>query len=175
MKTLKKFAIMLMAIVIMASVVPAYTEAATTPTCVEKALKRAVNENNWCIVIRQDKGKMYIYKKCKSGWKLKKTFNCIVGKRMCNNKHYFLHRSSDIDIFAWGVDNDRWSYGMYIDCYEKAYTNMIHSYTDHYNGKTWKTRKCAKWNTDGISICENNAKWIWNHCGDGTAIQVIGK
>lgn len=169
---MKKFMILILALVMMFSV-PVPAQAAGTPACVEKALKRAVNENGWCIVIRQDKGKMLIYKKCKGTWKLKKSFNCIVSKRLCRNKHYFLNRSDDIDLMAFGTESDRWSYGMYIDCYEKAYTNMIHSYTDHYDGRSWKTRKSARWNTDGISICEKNAEWIWEHCGDGTAVMGV--
>lgn len=174
------FSIMTNSSLFIASLTPVQAQAAVQeqqqqqpPAKITKALKKAVNENGWCIIIDQCNSKMYIYKKCKSGWKLKKSFRCIVGKRLCKNKHYFLHRSEDIDMLAFGVDYDRWTYGMFIDCYEHAYTNMIHSYVDHYNGKTWKTRKSMKWNPNGISICEKNARWIWRHCKDGTAIQAI--
>ena len=175
MKNYKRLTIMLLILAIVFTAVPVRTEAAAkVPAKVWTAVENCVNENGRCIVIDQARGKMYLFKQdCRSGqWELKKSFRCIVADTMCRNKHYLLMRNNSIDQYAWGTENRRWSYGVHIDCYEKAYTNMIHSYTEILTKKGWKTMKSSAWNDFGIGICEKNARYIWKHYCDGTALMV---
>lgn len=169
---MKKLFILILTLILITTPIP--TEASTkVPSKVTNAVERCVNENGRCIVVDQSSGKMYLFKQCKGQWKLKKSFRCIVSTKLCRSKHYFLHRSDDIDLYAFGADSDRWSYGIYVDCYEEPKSILIHSYTDHYNGRTWTTKKSPMYNTFGISVCEKNAKYIWDHYGDGTAVMEV--
>lgn len=164
-----------LALVILFALFPAHTEAATVPTKVTKALNKAVDENGRCIVVDQSNARIYLFKRdCKTKeWKLKRSGRCIVSQKLPKTKHYMLLRNDDVDTLLWGTARDRWSYGMVIDCYEKPAYIVLHSYREHYTGRTWVKDKSRNGNDFGISVCEELAEYIWKHYGDGTAVMGV--
>ena len=169
---MKKIIALLMVIVCVAGIFPATAQAAEVPAKVMKAVKRCVDENGRCIVIDQKAEKMYLFKRsCKSGkWELKKVFKCIVTEKLCKTKHYFLHRSDDFELTAWGTETERWGYGLHIDCYEVPKDIILHSYTERYVGGKWVKDKSRAGNDFGIATCEENARYIYRYYKDGTAV-----
>jgi len=168
----KSLFVMLLAIMMMFIIVPVDTNAATNkvPAKVMNAVNKCVDENGRCIVVDQKAGKMYLFKKYKGEWKLKKIFNCIVSEKLNKRKHYFLHRSKDFESILWGTETERWSYGIHIDCYEYPKDIIIHSYTERYTGYHWIKDKSKSGNTFGIATCEENARYLWRYYKDGTAV-----
>jgi len=166
----KIFALILM-LTILFALIPAHTEAATVPAKVTKALGKAVDENGRAIIIDQSAERLYLFKRnCKGEWILKKSGRCIVSQKICKTKHYVLMRDDDYDTLLWGTEDERWSYGMIIDCYEKPATIVIHSYTERYTGRTWVKDKSRAGNDFGVAVCEELARYIWKYYTDGTAV-----
>lgn len=167
---MKKFIALLMALMVMASItVPA--QAASVPAKVYKAAENCINENNRCIVIDNSAGKIYLLKKCKGKWEVKKSFKCTNGDYINPRKHYHLLRNKDTDKLAYKEGNKTFWYGMYIDCYEEVQirTIRIHSYGEK-GGRTYKT---VRHNPNGIGCCIDNAYYIWRHYTNGTAVMGV--
>lgn len=174
MKNKRFIAILLMMVVILSLVPVTRVDAAVkVPVKVTRALKDIVDENGRAIIIDQSAGRMHLYKRnCKSQkWELKKTFRCICGDHLREDWHYFLLRNSDTDKRMWKDGCRTYGYGMYVDCYEEApvRTVMIHSYVQ-IGGTTYKT---LKKNPTGISLCRENARYIYQYYGDGTAVMGV--
>lgn len=169
-RKMKKLIALLMAIAILSTItVPA--QAASVPAKVYKAAENCINENNRCIVVDNAAGKMYLLKKCKGKWEVKKSFKCTVGDYINPRKHYYLLRNKDTDKLAYKEGAKTFWYGMYIDCYEEApiRTMRIHSYGEK-GGRTYKT---VRHNPNGIGCCIDNAYHIWKYYGNGTAIMGV--
>ena len=171
---MKRFLIMLLAAVMLLSM-PVQTDAATKIPCkIEKALDKAVDQNGRAIIVDQRNSRIYLFKKnCKGEWILKKSGRCIVSQKICKTKHYVLMRDDDYDTLLWGTEDERWSYGMIIDCYEKPATIVIHSYTERYTGRTWVKDKSRAGNDFGVAVCEELARHIWRYYSDGTAVMGV--
>lgn len=175
MKNAKRKAVaLLMAAMILAAVLPAYTEAATSVPCkVTRALSKAVDENGRAIIIDQSAGKMYLYKRnCSTQkWELKKSFRCICAVRLDPKKHYCLLRNEDTDLISYTKGTKTYSYAVNVDCYEEPTTKSIriHSYAE-IGGNTYKD---STHNTCGIAVCIDNAHYIWKYYGDGTAVMGV--
>ena len=169
----KKLMILMMLIVMVMA--PVQTQAAAkTPAKIARALERAVDENGRAIIIDQSAERLYLFKRnCKGEWILKKSGRCIVSQKICKTKHYVLMRDDDYDTLLWGTEDERWSYGMIIDCYERPESILIHSYTEKYTGRTWVKDKSRSGNDFGIAVCEELAEYIWKHYGDGTAVMGV--
>ena len=175
METVKRLLVTLLLATIMVGIIPVTTEAACS---IPKAVKRLDEDEDRAIVIKQTngrEGKMFLYKRnCKSGkWELKKSFRCIVGKKMCKTKHYHLQRSKDTDYLSFGEDYKRWNYGIHVDCREKPINGMICSYVEEYDGRTWTVKKSVKANDQWITVCESNAKYIWKYYTDGVPVILL--
>ena len=171
---MRKKLMILMALIIMI-MAPVQTQAAVKiPAKIEKALDRAIESNGRAIVIDSKNSRIYLFKKnCKGSWVLKKSGKCIVSQKLCKTKHYVLMRNADYDTMAWGTDNERWSYGMIVDCYERPASIVIHSYTERYTGRTWVKDKSRAGNDFGIAVCEELARYIWRYYSDGTAVMGV--
>ena len=170
----KTIALILM-LTILFALIPADTQAATVPTKVTRALGKAVDENGRAIIVDQTGERIYLFKRdCKTKeWKLKRTGRCIVSQKLSKAKHYMLLRNDDVDTLLWGTARDRWSCGMVIDCYEKPAYIVLHSYREHYTGRTWVKDKSRNGNDFGISVCEELAEYIWKYYTDGTAVMGV--
>ena len=164
-----------LALVILFALIPADAQAATVPAKVTKALNKAVDENGRAIIVDQTNERIYLFKRdCKTHeWKLKRSGRCIVSQKLCKTKHYMLLRNDDVDTLLWGTARDRWSYGMVIDCYERPAYIVLHSYREHYTGRTWVKDKSRAGNDFGIAVCEELVEYIWKHYGDGTAVMGV--
>ena len=171
---MRKKLIILMALIVMI-MAPVQTQAAAkVPAKIEKALGRAIEDNGRAIVIDSKNSRIYLFKKnCRGSWVLKKSGKCIVSQKLCKTKHYVLMRNADYDTMAWGTDNERWSYGMIVDCYERPASIVIHSYTERYTGRTWVKDKSRAGNDFGIAVCEELARYIWRYYSDGTAVMGV--
>ena len=90
----KKMKLILLLMVMMFAVMPVQ---AAAPAKVIKAAEKCVNENNRCIVVDNTAGRVYLLKKCKGKWTVKKDFRCTVGDRINPKKHYHLLRNGDTD------------------------------------------------------------------------------
>ena len=169
---MKRFLIMVLILVFM---VPVPAQAATKiPAKIERALDKAIEDNGRAIVIDQRNSRIYLFKKnCRGSWVLKKSGRCIVSQKLCKSRHYVLMRNADYDMMAWGTGNERWSYGMIIDCYERPASIVIHSYTERYTGRTWVKDKSRAGNDFGIAVCEELARYIWRYYSDGTAVMGV--
>lgn len=171
---MKKIITLFMVMVFVAGVIPVTAQAATVPKKVTKALNKAVDENGRAIIIDQAGERLYLFKRnCKGEWILKKSGRCIVSQKICKSKHYVLMRDDDYDTLLWGTEDERWSYGMIIDCYERPATIVIHSYTERYTGRTWVKDKSRAGNDFGIAVCESMAAYIWRYYTDGTAVMGV--
>jgi len=171
---MKKVIALFMVMVCVAGVIPVTAQAATVQAKVTKALGKAVDENGRAIVIDQSGERLYLFKKnCKGEWILKKSGRCIVSQKICKTKHYVLMRDDDYDTLLWGTEDERWSYGMIIDCYERPATIVIHSYTERYTGRTWVKDKSRAGNDFGVAVCEELARHIWRYYSDGTAVMGV--
>ena len=175
MKMKNKIFAFALALVILFTLIPADTQAATVPAKITKALNKAVDENGRCIVVDQSNERIYLFKRdCKTNeWKLKRTGRCIVSQKLSKTRHYMLLRNDDVDTLLWGTARDRWSYGMVIDCYERPVYIVLHSYREHYTGRTWVKDKSRAGNDFGIAVCEELAEYIWKYYGDGTAVMGV--
>ena len=169
---MKRFLIMVLILVFM---VPVPAQAATKiPAKIERALDKAIEDNGRAIIVDQTNSRIYLFKKnCKGSWVLKKSGKCIVSQKLCKSRHYVLMRNDDYDMMAWGTDNERWSYGMIVDCYERPASIVIHSYTERYTGRTWVKDKSRAGNDFGIAVCEELARYIWRYYSDGTAVMGV--
>ena len=174
-KSLKQLLVMTLIMITALAAVPVQTQAAAkTPAKIARALERAVDENGRAIIIDQSAERLYLFKRnCKGEWIMKKSGRCIVSQKICKTKHYVLMRDDDYDTLLWGTEDERWSYGMIIDCYEKPATIVIHSYTERYTGRTWVKDKSRTGNDFGVAVCEELARYIWKYYGDGTAVMGV--
>lgn len=171
----KKLLALALALVLIFTVLPAsYTDAATTvPAKVTTACKHCINENNKCVVVARLASKIYVMQKKGRKWSLVKSFNCICGDGMRSDYHYFLLRNRDTDRKTWRVGSDRYKYVITVDCYDELRTTTFHSYVQRKSGGVWKTYKSRRLNYLGISVCETNAKWMFDNLKDGTAVEFV--
>lgn len=171
----KKMRKMLLAMLVLCLIVPvllpARAEAAKVrvPGKIMQATENCVNENGKCIVLDPSADRMYVFKEKSGKWRLAKSFRCLVGDGLCTYRHYFLLRSRSTDRKKIKEGGRTYRYVINIDCYEEMYHGQIHSYAE----VRGKVKKCRMDNLFGISVCRSNAKWIYEHCGDGTAVMMV--
>ena len=171
----KKLLALALALVLIFTVLPAsYTDAATTvPAKVTTACKKCINENGKCVVVDRQASKIYVMQKKGRSWSLVKSFKCICGDGMRSDYHYFLLRNKDTDRKTWRVGSDRYKYVITVDWYDELRTTTFHSYVQRKVKGVWKTYKDGRHNYLGISVCETNAKWMFDNLGDGTAVEFV--
>lgn len=164
----KKMKLILLLMVMMFAVIPVQ---AAAPAKVIKAAEKCINENNRCIVVDNTAGRVYLLKKCKGKWTVKKDFRCTVGDRIDPKKHYHLLRNGDTDKAFYYEGGKMYSYGIGIDCYEEAPVRMLRFHS--YGEKGGRTYKSVKYNPNGIGMCIDNAYYIWRYYGNGTAVMGV--
>lgn len=169
---MRKFSKLIALLLIISFIVPFQANAASAiPKKVITALDNAKDVNGRAIIIDQCNNKIYLFKRdCKTNnWNLKSTFKCVIAKKFCKNKHYYLPRGCT-DLDAFGTESKAYSHGMIIKCYENGSSTKIHSYPEVLTSKGWVVKKTAKYCTCGISACDDNVLMIWKHYGKWTAV-----
>ncbi len=171
----RKVIALLMAVMILAAVLPASTQAAcSTPGCVKKAAQTAMNETgeDTCFVVKTGKdGKGTGYFMYRQGGKVHcdRSGAVILGKneRIKKGYHYsfYRNRAAEKKIMTWKVSgvSFRQRYTSYIECAEDAdFGIQVHSYVEYKQGGSWKTCKGASKNTDGLGMCKEFARYLWS-------------
>lgn len=162
---------MIVMVMVMAVMLTIPAQAAGVPNKVVKAAEQCVNENNRCIVVDNTAGRVYLLKKCKGKWEVKKDFRCTVGDRIDPKKHYHLLRNGDTDKAFYYEGGKMFSYGVVYDCYEEAPVRTVRFHS--YGEKKGKTYKSVKHNPNGIGMCIDNAYYIWRYYSNGTAVMGV--
>lgn len=174
----RKVVAILMAVMILAAVLPAYTEAAcSTPGCVKKAAQTAMNESgeDVCFVVKtgkDGKGTAYMMMRVKGKIKCDRSGAVILGKNehIVKGYHYYFYRNrmSEKKIMNWKKNGIcfRQRYTSYIECAEgAAFGVMVHSYVEYKQNGSWKTCKGVSKNKDGLAMCQEFARYLWS-CAD---------
>lgn len=182
---MKKYAALLMALIIMVSVIPARA-AVTAPACVKtraaQLMKETGSDTAFIIKLGADrKGTAYMFYKNPKGKVIcDRSGAVILGKNTPYNKSYhysfYRNRASEFEIMKWkkGGTQYRERYTSNIICAEGgAFDIFVHSYVEYKQGTTWKTCKGASKNTDGMAMCKEFARYLWSCADPGCPVAIM--
>lgn len=171
----RKAAALLVAVMILAAVLPASTQAAcSTPGCVKEAAQTAMNETgeDTCFVVKtgkDGKGTGYFMYRQNGKVHCDRSGAVILGKneRIKKGYHYYFYRNREAEkkVETWKKNGTcfRQRYTSYIECAEDAdFGIQVHSYVEYKQAGSWKTCKGASKNTDGLGMCKEFARYLWS-------------
>ena len=181
---MRKVITILMTIMILAAVLPARTEAASTAPADVKAKAAAVMQETGktqVFIIKTDqtgRGTAYMMRKTSRGKTVcDRSGAVILGKNEVVLKSYAYAfdrcRDTEKKVMSWtqaGTEY-RQRYTSFVECTNApAFTIMIHSYVEYKQGSTWKTCKGTSKNKNGMAMCKEFAHYLWSTADPGCPV-----
>ena len=181
---MRKVITILMTIMILAAVLPARTEAASTAPADVKVKAAAVMRETGkaqAFIIKTDqtgRGTAYMMRKTSRGKVVcDRSGAVILGKNEVILKSYAYAfdrcRDTEKKVMSWtqnGVKH-RQRYTSFVECTNApAFTIMIHSYVEYKQGSTWKTCKGLSKNKNGLAMCKEFAHYLWSTADPGCPV-----
>ena len=181
---MRKVITILMTIMILAAVLPARTEAASTAPADVKAKAAAVMQETGktqVFIIKTDqtsRGTAYMMRKTSRGKVVcDRSGAVILGKNEVILKSYAYAfdrcRDTEKKVMSWtqnGVKH-RQRYTSFVECTNApAFTIMIHSYVEYKQGGAWKTCKGLSKNKNGMAMCKEFAHYLWSTADPGCPV-----
>lgn len=167
----KKLTALIMILAILVSVCMPAAAADPVPKKVTKAAEHCISTNGRCIVVDNTNSKVYLLKKCKGKWEVKKIYRCTVGDYIDPGQHYFLLRNKSTDRYIYKEDGKTYQYGVRIDRSESPLPRAL--YFHSYGEKNGKTYKSVRHNPSGIGLCIDHAAYIYRYYSDGTGVMGV--
>lgn len=184
---MRKVVTILMTIMILAAVLPARTEAASTAPADVKAKAAAVMQETGktqVFIVKTDstgRGTGYMMRKTSRGKVVcDRSGAVILGKNEVVLKSYAYafdrNRDTEKTVMSWtqnGVKH-RQRYTSFIECTNApAFTIMVHSYVEYKQGGSWKTCKGLSKNKNGLAMCKEFAHYLWSCADQGCPVRFM--
>lgn len=185
---MKKYAALLLALIIMVSVIPAQA-AVTAPACVKTRATQLMRESGMDVafVIRLTdgrKGTAYMFYKTPKGKVIcDRSGQVILGKNTPYKKSYTYHFYRNFNFeynnrkMSWKIGRTQYeqAWPINIECDQVAeYGFLVHGYVRYRApGKAWTTCKGASKNTYGLAMCQEFVRYLRSCADDGCPVAIM--
>ena len=169
----------LMALAILSTITAPAQAAVSAPRCVKTAAEQAMRDSGMdcAFVIKVGaggKGTGYMFYKNSKGKAIcDRSGQVIIGKntKIYKKAHYYFYRNFDFEYnnkaMYWTKSGKKYRQKWSINVTSEfaAFDFLVHGYVEEKVGSTWKIHKGVSQNRDGISMCQEFARYL-RSCAD---------